>query len=704
MNPHGSTANQSAIHSRLGGREGLTYVVTGAVVNVANLAFHVLVSRQLGPDTYGAVSALLSIVSVISIPLVALQAAIVREVAARGGTRTSLRRLLIGTAIVCAGLTALLAALSPLVAGFLALGSALPVLILSLWFIPAIAGPVLGGTLIGRLRLVPVALATVGGAAVRLAGAAIFDALHMGVEGPVVATLAGVTTTLVALCVALLRDRANSGPARSGRARHPPAGQLRLSFSIWQTLVAVGGYSALVGVDTVLARHILPGKAAGQYAAAATVAHIALFLPAAATILAFPRFVASRDHQNTKRDLLLSAGIVGGVGLAVALVTAVVPHLVITVLFGAPFQGGAPELRVLGVEAAVLGVVGLFTYFHLSRHSLAALLPWAAVVAVAAKALLARPDPLSLALVMLYAALAVVIVMGAAAWLVVPTTSPVEEERPGWLAPGGIPPAAEIDLTLVLPYFNPGARLVPHAAEVLAVLRASKLSFEIVAVSDGTTDGSDRGLEQLGDELRVVRLEQNSGKGAALRAGFAEARGGYVGFIDGDGDIPASVLPNFIELVLQGQAQLLIGSKLHGDSTVEYPWIRRVYSVGYRLLVRALIGLDASDTQAGVKLVRRDVLVEVLPVLVERGFAFDLELLGVARRFGFDRIVELPVAIRERFTSSISGSVAWVMLLDTVALAWRLRIRHTYDHDRARRAGDASRSGGPLPGHTPTRI
>ena len=228
------------------------------------------------------------------------------------------------------------------------------------------------------------------------------------------------------------------------------------------------------------------------------------------------------------------------------------------------------------------------------------------------------------------------------------------------------------------------------------------IGFEVGAVADGTTDHSDEGLEELGEELRVVRLEQNSGKGAALRAGFAEGRGAYVGFIDGDGDIPASVLPNFLELVLTGEPQLLIGSKLHPDSKVEYPWIRRVYSVGYRLLVRALTGLAASATQTGVKLVRRDVLVDVLPLLVERGFAFDLELLGVARRFGYDRIVELPVAIRGRFTSSISGAVAWVMLLDTVALAWRLRIRHTYDHERARRAAGPPPPPGPIVAISPS--
>ena len=77
-----------------------------------------------------------------------------------------------------------------------------------------------------------------------------------------------------------------------------------------------------------------------------------------------------------------------------------------------------------------------------------------------------------------------------------------------------------------------------------------------------------------------------------------------------------------------------------------YPWLRRFYSWGYQRLTRALFGLDVTDTQSGIKLARREIVTELLPILEEDGFIFDLELLAVARRRGYDNVVELPVEIR----------------------------------------------------------
>lgn len=254
---------------------------------------------------------------------------------------------------------------------------------------------------------------------------------------------------------------------------------------------------------------------------------------------------------------------------------------------------------------------------------------------------------------------------------------------PGWTAleSHDLLPQA-LDVTVVVPYYNPGPRLIGHVAELVQVLRASGLESEIIAVSDGTVDGSDEGLEQLGPEVRVVRLASNMGKGMAIRVGLSHGRGAYLGFIDGDGDIPASVFDEFVATVRGQRPDFVIGSKRHPNSKVVYPPLRRFYSWGYQLLTRVLFGLDVSDTQAGVKLVSRDVLLHVLPVLEERGFTFDLELLAVARRFGFRSILELPVEIRERFTSSISPSVVWEMLVDTATIAWRLHVSRAYDKRR----------------------
>jgi len=247
----------------------------------------------------------------------------------------------------------------------------------------------------------------------------------------------------------------------------------------------------------------------------------------------------------------------------------------------------------------------------------------------------------------------------------------------------------ELDLTVVVPYYNPGPNLAGHIAEVTALLRDRGIGFEVIAVSDGSTDGNDAGLEELGPEIKVVHLPVNQGKGHALRVGLGLGRGRYLGFIDGDGDIPAPVLGKFVSCIQNDRPDFAIGSKRHPESLVVYPPLRRFYSWGYQLLTRVLFGLDVTDTQSGIKLVRREIVTELLPILEEDGFTFDLELLAVARRLGYTRVVELPVEIRDRFSSTLSPRAAWDMLVDTVRLTWRLRIARRYDrargsrHDRA---------------------
>jgi glycosyltransferase involved in cell wall biosynthesis len=240
-------------------------------------------------------------------------------------------------------------------------------------------------------------------------------------------------------------------------------------------------------------------------------------------------------------------------------------------------------------------------------------------------------------------------------------------------------PAAELDITVVMPYYNPGDRLRATVERTVEVLRATGATFEVVTVSDGSTDGSERTLGQLPADVVVrVVLPARGGKGQAVRAGLERGRGRYLGFIDADGDVPPELLGDFIEVVRTQQPDVVLGSKRHRASDVVYPPARRLYSWGYQQVVRLLFRLDVRDTQAGIKLVRRDVLVDVLPSMREQGFAFDLELLVVARLHGHRHLVEAPIRIGRRFTSTVSPRAVVEMLRDTLAIWWRLRVRHSY--------------------------
>jgi glycosyltransferase involved in cell wall biosynthesis len=240
-------------------------------------------------------------------------------------------------------------------------------------------------------------------------------------------------------------------------------------------------------------------------------------------------------------------------------------------------------------------------------------------------------------------------------------------------------PEPVLDLTVVMPYYNPGPRLRSTVERTVEVLRSTGASFEVVTVSDGSTDGSDRTLDDLPrDVVTQVVLPARGGKGQAVRAGLERGRGSYLGFIDADGDVPPELLADFVAVVRERHPDVVLGSKRHRASRVVYPPARRLYSWGYQQLVRLLFHLEVRDTQAGIKLVRREVLSDVLPLMVEQGYAFDLELLVLARRFGHGDLVEAPVRIGRRFTSTVSPKVVAEMLRDTFAIWWRLNVRHGY--------------------------
>jgi glycosyltransferase involved in cell wall biosynthesis len=240
-------------------------------------------------------------------------------------------------------------------------------------------------------------------------------------------------------------------------------------------------------------------------------------------------------------------------------------------------------------------------------------------------------------------------------------------------------PDPTLDVSIVVPYYNPGARLRTTVEHMVRVLDASGMTFEIITVSDGSTDGSPFTLDGFPDTVLRLRFDTNVGKGRALRAGLGMGRGKYLGFIDADGDISPEFLAPFVSIMRTEEPDIIIGSKRHPGSSVHYPPLRRLYSWGYQHLIHLLFRLKVKDTQVGIKLVDRRVIADVLPMLRESRFALDLELLVLAHRLGYTRIVEAPVRIDERFGSTISLKAVWLLLVDTLGLFVRFDVLHQYD-------------------------
>jgi glycosyltransferase involved in cell wall biosynthesis len=234
------------------------------------------------------------------------------------------------------------------------------------------------------------------------------------------------------------------------------------------------------------------------------------------------------------------------------------------------------------------------------------------------------------------------------------------------------------ELSVVVPFYNPADRLAPTVRELLRVLDEQRYAFEVIAVSDGSTDGSERSIEGIDPRVRTVLLGSNQGKGQALRVGMGQARGGHIGFIDSDGDIPPRLMAEFLAVALAGDSDMVIGSKTHPESENGSAGARRILSELWQRLTRVLFQLPVHDSQVGIKLFRSDVIHDVLPRTSMRGFAFDLELLVLAHDAGYRAVNECPIVLGDRAGSTVSLRRVLEMGRDLLALFWRLRVRRMF--------------------------
>jgi glycosyltransferase involved in cell wall biosynthesis len=236
-------------------------------------------------------------------------------------------------------------------------------------------------------------------------------------------------------------------------------------------------------------------------------------------------------------------------------------------------------------------------------------------------------------------------------------------------------------LSLVTPARNGAAFVEESVRRMLRSLERLERPFEVIVVCDGSTDGTADCARAVGDpRVRVLRYELHQGKGVAISTGLAHARGRLVGWLDSDLDIHPDVIVEAARRFEREPAvDAVVGSKRHPRSAVAYPLIRRVYSWGFQLLVRALFRVNVRDTQVGAKLFRREMLDTVAPLLLIKRYAYDLELLAVGAEFGFDRVEEVPVQLDYRFSGSgITSAAVRRMLVDTLAIAYRIHLRHWY--------------------------
>lgn len=253
-------------------------------------------------------------------------------------------------------------------------------------------------------------------------------------------------------------------------------------------------------------------------------------------------------------------------------------------------------------------------------------------------------------------------------------------------------------LSLVAPVHNGEAFIEQNLRDILGTLERLGRPFEVIVVCDGAEDSSADVARGLGDErVLVLDYPENQGKGHAITRGFEAARGRLVGWLDSDLDVDPMVIVDAAQMFDRAPIDAAVGSKRHPDSRVDYPPVRRFYSWGFQTLVRLLFRINVRDTQVGAKLFRRELIDTVEPLLLVKRYAFDLEVLAVGAQFGFDRLEEVPIELTYRFSGTgINWPAVRHMFQDTLAIAYRIHIRHWYvrqfaSHER-RRMDELARS------------
>ncbi|MDP2925331.1 MAG: glycosyltransferase family 2 protein [Nanoarchaeota archaeon] len=231
-------------------------------------------------------------------------------------------------------------------------------------------------------------------------------------------------------------------------------------------------------------------------------------------------------------------------------------------------------------------------------------------------------------------------------------------------------------LSVIVPVYSAESFIAKNLEIMKNSISKYFCNFEIIAVIDGDVDNSFEEATKV-KGIKVVGYKDNHGKGNALMYGFLHSKGDYITFIDCDMDIHPDQLKNFIPYL--ATADLVIGSKRHPFSKLHYPLIRKILSIGFRVYSWLVLGVSLRDTQSGLKLIKREVLEVIMPLLLVKRYAFDIELCFLAQKHGF-RTVESPLYVTYNTfrKSTIKFKNIIGMFLDVLAIRYRYSITGFY--------------------------
>jgi len=216
-----------------------------------------------------------------------------------------------------------------------------------------------------------------------------------------------------------------------------------------------------------------------------------------------------------------------------------------------------------------------------------------------------------------------------------------------------------VKLSIIIPAYNEVSCLATSVHELIQYLKARYDSFaketEIILVIDGATDGTLEmalGLAQAYPNVQVLVNSPNKGKGFSVRRGMLAAHGAKCVFMDADLSTPLSMLDGMLREL--DDYSCVIGSRSLSSSRIErnQPLYRRLSGYLFKMSTKLLLDLPFEDTQCGFKGFRRECAKAIFSYDLLDGFAFDVEVLLLARRMGYS-VKEMGVSWHHAGHSSV---------------------------------------------------
>jgi dolichyl-phosphate beta-glucosyltransferase len=232
-------------------------------------------------------------------------------------------------------------------------------------------------------------------------------------------------------------------------------------------------------------------------------------------------------------------------------------------------------------------------------------------------------------------------------------------------------------LSVVIPVYNEEKRIPNTLREIDKYLRGQNYDYEILVVNDGSKDRTVeivRGLTSDIKNLKVTGYEKNQGKGYAVRFGLKEALGDYRLFTDADNSTSIDQIEKMWPEFEKG-FDVVVGSRDIKGAVLDPPqpwWRQIILGEGFKLYRKLIIGLwGIEDTQCGFKGFEKEAVTKILPKCRINRFAFDPEILVLAKKFGF-KIKEIPVYWKNDPESKVKFKSIFKMALDLIKIRWNL--------------------------------